>query len=232
MLAGREAQIEEEEAATGRPSVWASVYRLMRCPGSCSSGPYCWVDPHGKKHYKISGLLVESLVEYIETGNTVQSHEDVPEYIRRELYAAARQSHGTHKKATGASHHPVTVNVLLASNCPNCPIESLSHTGPSQASMRSSVAPLDIPGYLDEQVMEYCAWQQSRVHSSAWKADCLKACDVLIKNAIDLNLLCAHPDAQFLIDAGVLKGTAQRVVSDVGYWYKSEKNHNGVDEGL
>lgn len=146
---------------------------------------------------------MESLVEYIEASKTVQTHEDIPTHIRQELYVAARQASETHKITTGAAH-PVTVNVLPASTCQNCSasaadVESKKHF------KHVSITPLDIPGFLDEHVVEYCAWQQSHVQSSAWKADCIKACDVMIKNAMDLNLLHADRNPQFLIDAEVLK---------------------------
>ncbi|CZS92405.1 uncharacterized protein RAG0_02847 [Rhynchosporium agropyri] len=227
MLAGRAAQIDEEEEASGRPSTWASVYRLMRCPGSCSSGPYCWVDPHGKKHYRISGPLVESLVEYIEEGHTLETHEDVPEHIRQELYDAAHRSLEAHKKSasTPAGVAPVTINMPPAPACQSCasissPATTLvSNTCP----VRAPVVPLGLPGFLDEQVAEYCAWQQSRVLASVWKADCIKACNVMINNAMDLNLIRANPDPQFLIAQGVSEGTAKRIVSDVDYWFERTK---------
>jgi len=55
MLAEGDAQIDAEHASTGHPPIWRHVYNLMRCPGSpCHLGPHCWVDPVGKKHYKLN----------------------------------------------------------------------------------------------------------------------------------------------------------------------------------
>jgi hypothetical protein len=143
----------------------------MRCPGSCPSGPYCWVDPHGKKHYRISGPLVESLVEYIEEGHKLESHDDVPEHIRQELYTIANYSLKVRKKSASISASvtpPVTINILPVFTCRNCSTESIPTTDPlsRQCPIRAPVVPIDIPGYLAEQVLEYCAWQQSLVQES------------------------------------------------------------------
>jgi len=65
MLAERDKQVGAEEAASGQPSIWATVYRFFRCPGPpCKLGPYCWVRPDDRKHYKLLGPDIESLVEY------------------------------------------------------------------------------------------------------------------------------------------------------------------------
>lgn len=91
MLQERDRQIYAEEAASGEPPAWKEVYALMRCPGSCELGPHCWQDPYGKKHYKLYRDQLESLVEYVQSGVVLQSHEDVPSMIREQIYRAERQ---------------------------------------------------------------------------------------------------------------------------------------------
>lgn len=64
MLAERDEQVGAEEAALGQPSMLADVYRVFRCPGHpCQLGPYCWIDPDDRKHYKLLRPHIESLVE-------------------------------------------------------------------------------------------------------------------------------------------------------------------------
>ena len=42
MLSERAMQLDAEEEASGRPSIWRDVYNLMRCPGPhCNLGTYC-----------------------------------------------------------------------------------------------------------------------------------------------------------------------------------------------
>jgi hypothetical protein len=39
-----------------------------------------------------------SLVEFVEDGNTLETHDDVPEDIREQLYAEDRQARESHQK--------------------------------------------------------------------------------------------------------------------------------------
>jgi hypothetical protein len=114
---------------------------------------------------------VESLVEYIEEGYTLESHDDVPEHIRQELYTTANHSLEARKKSASISASitpPVTINILPAFTCRNCSAESIPTADlmSRQCPIRAPVVPIDIPGYLAEQVLEYCAWQQSLVQES------------------------------------------------------------------
>jgi len=45
----------------------------------------------------------------------------------------------------------------------------------------------------------------------------------MIEHGIDLNLIRRNPNPDFLIDKGVKRGTAERVVSDVDYWFDTTK---------
>ena len=219
MLAERDEQVGAEEAASGHPSILADVYRMFRCPGHpCQLGPYCWIDPDGRKHYKMLGPHVESLVDYKQQGHTLLSHEDVPVDIRRQLYDMAKETLERHKKpttsATSIPPIPITITVLPAP------------AGIAAADMPSSgilVDRLDIPGYLEDHVEEYSAWHQCRVRSEGWKQDCKKAGDVMIEQRVDLDQIRRNPDPKFLIDEGVSKGTAKRFVGDIDYWFETTK---------
>jgi hypothetical protein len=87
----RDQQVRAEEEASGEPSAWKAVYSMMRCPGSCELGPHCWQDPYGEKHYKLYRDQLESLVKYVQSGGSLQSHEDVPGMIRERIDRAERQ---------------------------------------------------------------------------------------------------------------------------------------------
>jgi hypothetical protein len=93
MLAEGDAQVDAEYASTGHPPVWRHVYNLMRCPSSpCQLGPHCWVDPVGKKHYKLNSHHLKSLIMYVQDGHSLETHDDVPNNVRNELYAEEQQS--------------------------------------------------------------------------------------------------------------------------------------------
>jgi hypothetical protein len=82
---------------------------------------------------------------------------------------------------------------------------------------------LDISGKRDVVMGKYCAWQQEQVESEEQKADYQKACDYLIDEAMDLELI--YQDQTVADDlrtkAGVKRGIAQRVVGEVGHWAKN-----------
>src|ERR1700737_2399900 len=100
----RDVQLDAEEASSGRPSIFVNVYRLIRCPGHlCRLGPYCWVDPNSKKHYKLFRPHLENLIDYVEQGYTLQSYNDVPYNIHQQLYNEAEQSLERRKKTASTS---------------------------------------------------------------------------------------------------------------------------------
>ncbi|KAJ5474613.1 hypothetical protein N7475_004179 [Penicillium sp. IBT 31633x] len=48
----------------------------MKCDSAaCHFGPYCWLGPTGKKHYR----LRTRLVTYVEKGDVPETHKDVLE---------------------------------------------------------------------------------------------------------------------------------------------------------
>ena len=104
MLADRAAQLDTEQEATRNPSIWREVYALMRCPGSpCNLGPHCWRDPFGKKHYKLGTHHLKALINFVEQGHVLRSHDDVPEDIREQLFAEERQRLERQPKVTSIS---------------------------------------------------------------------------------------------------------------------------------
>jgi hypothetical protein len=92
MLTERDARIDAEYTS-GQHSVWRDVYRIMRCPGPpCRhEGQYCWQDPVGKKHYKIRTHHLKVLVKFVQGGGNLETHDDVPENVRQQLYAEEEQ---------------------------------------------------------------------------------------------------------------------------------------------
>jgi hypothetical protein len=78
---------------------------------------------------------------------------------------------------------------------------------------------LDIPGPRDGAVKKYFAWQQEQVEEEEQKAHYQKACNYLIKEALDLEQIYEDPNVarDLQTEAKVKRGVASRVVSDVGH---------------
>lgn len=119
MLSERDAQLDAEQDSSGERPVWRGVYNLMRCDSpSCHLGPYCWLDPMGKKHYQLKTHHLRRLVTYVEKGGVLDSHKDVPEAVREELYMEEQQKTEKDKRkgdpylSRGGPYAPININVL------------------------------------------------------------------------------------------------------------------------
>jgi len=229
MLATGALQADAEQHSSRQSLVWRHVYKTMRCAGSpCEKGPHCWVDPVGKKHYKLYTPHLTDIVEYVQNGHKLETHDDVPKDIREQLYAEERQALERHKKATrtsAASLPPINITMLPApshqtSNVVSSPAGTTALDIPSKS---TPIVHLDIPGFLDVQVEEYCAWQESRFKRPSLKVEYKKACDVIIGDAMDLGLIRQDPNPDFLTEKGVLLGVAKHIVGDIDYWVKNVK---------
>lgn len=125
MLTDRASQLDAEQQSSGQFSAWVDVYTLMRCPGPpCSLGPHCWRDPFGKQHYKLSTHHLRALVRLVEQGHRLESHDDVPENIREQLYAENQKRLERRPTSSGAptpSLPPITINNVMPSSASDSP---------------------------------------------------------------------------------------------------------------
>jgi hypothetical protein len=225
MFAERDSQIDAEEGNSLRLSVWQDVYNLMRCPGPpCNLGPHCWRDPDGKKHYKLRTHQLKGLIRHVQQGGRLQSHDDVPEDIRQQVYAEEQQQLERHRKKTDSvmsGHPPIHITNVLP--------------GPPHQLSNQAVAPsmprLDIPGFLDTAVETYSEWQQSRVRREDQKDEIRKLCDIALDQGLDLQQLYDDQDPDFFIKQDVKVGIARRFIRDIGYWVEQQLE-SGVRNGL
>ncbi|KAF3031308.1 hypothetical protein E8E12_000474 [Didymella heteroderae] len=212
MLAERDSQVDAEEGTSSQPSIWQDVYNLMRCPGPpCNLGPHCWRDPHGKKHYKLRTHQLKALIRHVAQGGQLQSHDDVPDDVRQQLYAEEQQKLERHQRASyraPAGHPPIHITNVL-------PGSSHSMTGSAEAQAKPR---LDVPGFLDAAVEEYSNWQQSRVMREDQKDDIRNTCDMALEHGLDLQQLHDDQDPDFFISRGIKLGVARRFIRDIGYW--------------
>jgi hypothetical protein len=236
MLADRASQLEAEEQSSGQPSAWVSVYTMMRCPGSpCNLGPYCWRDPFGKQHYKLNAHHLRALVRLVEQGHRLESHDDVPEDIRGQLYAENQRRLERHPTTIGAptsSLPPITINNVMPSPASELPPTASVGSGPTYRRPLSGKSCLDIPGPRDIAVAAYGDWQQSKVVDQTLQLEYQKARDVTLQDGLDLEQVFEDQDADFFIQSGVKRGVARRFVRDIEAWaelYKVEYTGNKED---
>lgn len=219
-LAERNTRVDAEEVTSGRPDAWRQVYQLLRCPGApCDRGPYCWQDSDGKKHYKLMGHHLRSLVKFVQRGGKLDTHDDVPQDVRTTLYAEEQQHSDRKRKRRDSGsyptgHYPMIINNYIPAY-PGEVVTGSDMSAPDLAtglSLRSSLTTL---GLRDDAVKAYREWHCSKVRSRDQKQQYEVACDLTMDRGFDLELLHEDNDAEFYIEQGVLEGVARRWVRDV-----------------
>jgi len=190
MLAKRAIQLNAKEDTAGQPSIWRDVYNLMRCPGPpCNLGPYYWRDNVGKKHYKLKTHHLKSLIRHIEQGGTLETHDDIPDNVRKQLYAKEQQDTEQQRKhiaSTMAGLPPINITNVLPSQTPTL----LTEIVPSKPS-----SPLEIPGQLDITVRKYSKWQCSCVINKSLKMEYQKVYQITLAKGLDLELIYKEQNA-------------------------------------
>ncbi|KAJ5720259.1 uncharacterized protein N7483_008193 [Penicillium malachiteum] len=230
MITERDAEMDAEQASGGH-GVWRDVYRIMRCPGPpCRhEGQYCWQDPHGKKHYRLRTNHLKMLTRYVQQGGVIETHDDIPDSLREQLYAEESQRLERRNKGsdslTCGSCHPVHFHLPS-----QMPIPTTSAAAESTAPAPKQTDTIDIPGLLDIAVKEYAAWHQSRVSSQTFRENIQKACDLALENCLDLKQIHDDQDADFFVKNGVKAGAARRFVSDIARWVTRNRDANELGE--
>lgn len=234
MLTERDAQIDAEYAS-GQHSVWRDVYRIMRCPGPpCRhEGQYCWQDPAGKKHYKIRTHHLKALVKFVQGGGILETHNDVPEDVRQQLYTEEdqrleKQQKGFNNSTTGMNPPIINnINVLPAQSSQTSPTMTITNSAPSRT---SHADPIDIPGSFEAAIEEYTKWQLLRVSTEIFSDNIKKARDITLENCLDLQQIYEGIDPDFFVKHGVKYGIARRFVHDISTWVKEgqwKNDHEG-----
>ncbi|KAJ5344402.1 hypothetical protein N7452_002406 [Penicillium brevicompactum] len=226
MLAERQRRINIEEDITERPATWDLVYGLMRCdvrscPHKCD---WCWEDPQDKKHYKLRAPHLERLIDYVDGGGCLDTHDDVPNDIRRDLVLESQKGRKSRKTdvTNGPSYPSTIINVLPAQNGSTPIVSSSLHNAPSDEQVI-------ITGPREVAVREYCEWLESRATDEAYKAGFRKICQVTLDNHLDLELILEDPDSGFFVERGIQIGTARRFLRDINEWATVMKP-NGTDQ--
>nr|KMM69072.1 hypothetical protein CPAG_05395 [Coccidioides posadasii RMSCC 3488] len=235
MLAEQESQLDAEHSSGG-PSLWQVVYKKMCCSGPSyqNSEGYCWQDPVGKKHYRLRTEYLKSLIRFVEEGNDLETHGDIPDTIQEQLYREEQQwlerQQKTRQSKVKSTCPPININFLPTQapqlstvTAPAGPPSLLSDSNPG---LIDPIVVPDIP--LDITVREYSSWQQSQVECTTLKNNIDKARDVALVNGLDLEQIYKDQDPDFFIQQGVKVGVARRFVRDISTWIK-QLNQNKVD---
>lgn len=222
------AELNKEEAA-GRMSHWREVYNLFRCtrPPCPNQGKYCWRDPNqGFKHFSLEPSVLQKLVEHAANGDTLRTHDDVPQYLRDLIHAKdeadSDRRKNKHKASSMDGMPQIHIHNIMPGH-PNAAPTNESGGGPQPGTPVSTAATrgkadLCIPGPRDNAIKRYCQWHCTQVNDKIWKTAFLKAGSITLEQGLDLKHVFADQDVEFYVKEGVLPGIARSFVEDVKKW--------------
>jgi hypothetical protein len=138
----------------------------------------------GKKHYHLRTQTLRRLVTYAEKGGVLESHKDVPDEVRDELYMEDQQGQEKESRTggkilSGEPPYPlININVH-----PSHPPQLATTVAPAGLAALKDIDSLNIPGFKDVAVKEYGEWLASNVSDDSLKAAFLQACDITLSEA-------------------------------------------------
>ncbi|KAK4097376.1 hypothetical protein N658DRAFT_291647 [Parathielavia hyrcaniae] len=126
-LGERDTRLDAEPVVSGAPDAWRQVYTILRClDPPCDRGPYCWQDPDSKKHYKLMGHHLRSLVKSVQQGCKLERHDDVPQDIRTQLYAEEQQHLHRKRKRQNSGTYPSGQPMVINKHIPTASGQALT----------------------------------------------------------------------------------------------------------
>lgn len=171
---------------------------------------------------------MRALIKYVEQGGVLETHDDISDSLRKQLYAEDNQRLEMKKSPdnslTGSVCPPINIIVLPAPvSQSSMPTPSATRGTPPKS---DHVDPIKVHGLLDIAVEEYTDWQQSRVSSETFRDNIKNARDVALENCFDLMQIYEDQDPGFFVEHGVKVGVARRFVRDIGLWVKGRGEIN------
>jgi hypothetical protein len=170
MLNELDVQLDAEESSSRQESVWRAVYNLMRCPSSLMpSWPTLLARPTREKALCAEEPPFKMFNRLVEKGNTLQSHEDVPQIFREDLFMEEQQrleNQQSKKRNMSSIPGSCPINIHFNGVRPSSQLETPEP--PATPGMLSSPMAqvnddFSIPGLRDVAVRKYSAWHEANV---------------------------------------------------------------------
>ncbi|KAH6653579.1 hypothetical protein BKA67DRAFT_503644, partial [Truncatella angustata] len=154
--------------------------------------------------------------KYIEKGGKLETHGDVPQFIREQL-KAAKQNVSNRKRKRDESPvralPPININVSSSPHAADTSgIWATEPLGPK------NVERLNIPGLREDILQYYTMWHQSRVRQANLKSEFSKANDLTLESGFSLDQVHRDQNPAFYTEQGVKPGIARSYVEDIPGW--------------
>ncbi|KEF50799.1 uncharacterized protein A1O9_13151 [Exophiala aquamarina CBS 119918] len=214
-------RVEAEQITFGR-SNWQKV-------------PHCWIDPAGKKHYRLLTHHLKELVSFVERQNKLETHDDVPPSIRQQLYAEEQQRHD--RKLGKISGNPsgssaVTINILPSHAQQATLVNGQTRSiGLVQVNDLSLDEDLSIDGPRDVAVKDFSTWLQAQYQDPSYQKEVQKAEKAMLDEGFGLLQIYGDRNKEFLASKGVKRGVADSFMNDIPIWNKRRRANRTQVEG-
>ncbi|KAH6988825.1 hypothetical protein BKA56DRAFT_611113 [Ilyonectria sp. MPI-CAGE-AT-0026] len=167
------------------------------------------------------------LVAERQKARTMQTHDDIPERIRTELYAEEQQQgERTRKqKRRDSGSSSVGLPVIHIHNASGD--ASVTKAGPGIPSTPDMIFPTSpsfhVQGSREDMVKAYVVWQQSQVSSQEQKGSYSLVQDLTLNEGLSLEMVYCNQKRffRFYKEHGVLEGVAWHFVRDIKFFQGS-----------
>ncbi|KAI9146671.1 hypothetical protein HJFPF1_13576 [Paramyrothecium foliicola] len=195
-------QRAEMEAQAG---TYREVYKKLRCDAvHCKKGPHCVVDPRGN-HLEVLPIYLEKIVEYVQGGGSLESHDEIPAGIMEEI----KRYNQKRKAESLANSRPCKAHCGTA-----------CATGPQETIYAET--PLRFQGTSDAALASYEEWSLKQVNDEGWKSNIRLGFQVAHQECLDLHFVRKNPKlvVDILVKCGVKPGIAGQLAVNVDRWDK------------
>lgn len=199
MLGDLDAQTKAVQEVTGRPPPDKAVYGLLHCDGlSCGLGPWCWIDPEDNKHHPLDPPNLTPLFEWVRNGNPLTTHADVQEHLRREIksnYQLKCRPKKAKRARSPSNERPIYI--YMPGSSQDGPLHVINRSA-VHASNAKITSPVKIPGFRDDAIRNFCAWEDKQWRVGPYQEAIRKVCEVLLTGYWDLEFLHEHQNHHVL----------------------------------
>ncbi|RAO74322.1 uncharacterized protein BHQ10_010334 [Talaromyces amestolkiae] len=170
------------------------------------------------------------LVKYVENHGVINTHDDVPEAIREQLFAEERQQIDRRQKspnlpASSSALPAININVLPT---PSSQQLSCSYGDQSKSSRIEQAHSFKISESFEEALENYANWHLGRVSTVNSREHIIRARDIALEKCLDLQQIFIDNDPESF--PGVAIGMARRFANDIPLWLEDREHRNGTEE--
>jgi hypothetical protein len=191
--------------------VWKDVYQLFECKSTtCGNFGFSYWRKDNI-HFLLDSDTMNRLVEHVEEGKKLDTHDDVPETLRELICTRKREEderRARKRRASSRDVAPIIVHV-----CDRHHDNSIGDCTSGNGHLKQ----LKLPVPEDEAPIMYADWLSARVSNQRWRDAYRLAGNIIVEEGFTLSWLFAYQKdgMDMLMEKGVLRGVTAQFVSRI-----------------